>query len=45
MKLTIAFDRLRWEEKALSDAAESAGIVALLVDVMGLVLVVPKKSP
>ena len=45
MKLTIAFDRLRWEEKALSDAAESAGIEALLVDVKGLVFEVSKKSP
>ena len=45
MKLTITFDRLRWEEKALSDAAESAGIEASLVDVKGLVFEVPRKRP
>ncbi len=43
MKVTITFDRLRWEEKALSDAAESAGIEASLVDVKGLVFEIPKK--
>ncbi|MDG6987871.1 MAG: lysine biosynthesis protein LysX [Nitrososphaerota archaeon] len=43
MKLTITFDRLRWEEKALSDAAESAGLNPSLVDVKGLVFEIPKK--
>ncbi|HXY56314.1 MAG TPA: lysine biosynthesis protein LysX [Nitrososphaerales archaeon] len=43
MKLTITFDRLRWEEKALSDAAESAGLDSTLLDVKGLVFEVPKK--
>lgn len=45
MKLTITFDRLRWEEKALSDAAESAGLNPSLVDVKGLVFEIPKKRP
>jgi [lysine-biosynthesis-protein LysW]---L-2-aminoadipate ligase len=43
VKVTITFDRLRWEEKALRDAAESAGLDASLVDVKGLVFQVPKK--
>jgi [lysine-biosynthesis-protein LysW]---L-2-aminoadipate ligase len=43
VKVTITFDRLRWEEKALSDAAESAGIEASLVDVKGLVFEIPKR--
>jgi len=43
VKLTITFDRLRWEEKALSDAAETAGLEATLLDVKGLVFEVPKK--
>lgn len=43
MELTITFDRLRWEEKALGDAAESAGVKASLVDAKGLVLEVRKK--
>jgi [lysine-biosynthesis-protein LysW]--L-2-aminoadipate ligase len=45
VKLTITFDRLRWEEKALSDAAESAGLNPSLVDVKGLVFEIPKKRP
>ena len=45
MKLSIAFDRLRWEEKALYDAAGSAGLEASLVDVKGLVFEVPRKRP
>ena len=43
MKVSITFDRLRWEEKALSDAAESAGLDSTLLDVKGLVFEVPKK--
>ncbi len=43
MKVSITFDRLRWEEKALSDAAESAGLEASLVDAKGLVFEVPKR--
>lgn len=45
MKLTITFDRLRWEEKALSDAALAAGLEASLMDVKGFVFEVPKKRP
>ena len=45
MKLTITFDRLRWEEKALSDAAEAAGLESSLVDVKGLVFEVPTRRP
>lgn len=45
MKLSITFDRLRWEEKALSDAARSAGLEASLVDAKGLVFELPKKRP
>lgn len=45
MKVTITFDRLRWEEKALSDAAASAGLEAKLVDVKALVFEIPKKPP
>ncbi len=44
MKLSITFDRLRWEEKALMDAAGSAGLEASLVDVKGLVFDVSKKN-
>ena len=43
MKVSITFDRLRWEEKALKDAAESLGLQAALVDVKGLVFEVPKR--
>jgi [lysine-biosynthesis-protein LysW]---L-2-aminoadipate ligase len=43
MKVSIAFDRLRWEEKALKDAAETLGLQAELVDVKGLVFEVPKR--
>ena len=43
MKLTITFDRLRWEEKALSEAAGAAGIDTSLVDVKGLIFEVPKR--
>ncbi len=45
MKVSITFDRLRWEEKALSDAAEAAGLEASLVDVKGLIFEIPKKHP
>jgi [lysine-biosynthesis-protein LysW]---L-2-aminoadipate ligase len=45
VKVSITFDRLRWEEKALSDAAESAGLEASLVDAKGLIFEVPKKNP
>jgi [lysine-biosynthesis-protein LysW]--L-2-aminoadipate ligase len=43
VKVSIAFDRLRWEEKALKDAADSAGLKADLVDVKGLVFEVPRR--
>ncbi len=45
MKVSITFDRLRWEEKALSEAAEAAGLEASLVDSKGLIFEVPKKHP
>ncbi len=45
MKLSITFDRLRWEEKALSDAAESAGLESSLVDAKGLVFDLAKERP
>ncbi|QQG48465.1 MAG: lysine biosynthesis protein LysX [archaeon] len=45
MQLSIAFDRLRWEEKALKEAADKAGLQASLVDVKGLVFELPKKHP
>jgi len=45
VKVSITFDRLRWEEKALSEAAEAAGLEASLVDSKGLVFEVPKKHP
>jgi [lysine-biosynthesis-protein LysW]--L-2-aminoadipate ligase len=45
VKLSITFDRLRWEEKALKEAAESAGLEASLVDVKGFAFEVPKKRP
>ncbi len=45
MKVSITFDRLRWEEKALSEAAEAAGLEASLVDVKGLIFEIPKKHP
>jgi len=43
VKVTITFDRLRWEEKALRDAAESLGLQAELVDVKGMIFDIPKK--
>ena len=45
MKLGITFDRLRWEEKALKEAAESAGLETSLIDVKGLNFEVAKKRP
>jgi [lysine-biosynthesis-protein LysW]--L-2-aminoadipate ligase len=45
VKVSITFDRLRWEEKALSEAAEKAGLEASLVDSKGLVFEIPKKHP
>ena len=45
MKVSIAFDRLRWEEKALSEAARAAGLEASLVDSKGLIFEVPRKHP
>jgi [lysine-biosynthesis-protein LysW]---L-2-aminoadipate ligase len=45
VKVSITFDRLRWEEKALSEAAEEAGLDASLVDSKGLIFEVPKKHP
>ena len=45
MKVSITFDRLRWEEKALREAAEAAGLEAALVDSKGLTFEVPKGRP
>jgi len=45
VKVSITFDRLRWEEKALSEAAEVAGLEASLVDSKGLIFEVPKRHP
>jgi len=45
VKVSITFDRLRWEEKALSEAAEAAGLDASLVDVKGLIFEIPMKRP
>jgi [lysine-biosynthesis-protein LysW]--L-2-aminoadipate ligase len=45
VKASITFDRLRWEEKALIDAAGSAGLEAKLIDVKGLCFEIPKKRP
>ncbi len=45
MKVGITFDRLRWEEKALSEAAEAAGLEASLVDSKSLIFEVPRKRP
>ena len=42
MKVTITFDRLRWEEKALKDAADAAGAEASLVDAKSLIFQVPR---
>jgi [lysine-biosynthesis-protein LysW]---L-2-aminoadipate ligase len=43
LKVTITFDRLRWEEKALKDAADSAGAEATLVDAKALIFQVPRR--
>ncbi|HXW37797.1 MAG TPA: lysine biosynthesis protein LysX [Nitrososphaerales archaeon] len=44
MKLGIAFDRLRWEEKALKDEADALGVEASLVDAKGLIFDISKNS-
>lgn len=44
MKISIAFDRLRWEEKALNEAALKLGLDSSLVDVKGLVFQVGQKN-
>ena len=45
MQLTILFDRLRWEEKALKKEGENEGCEASLLDAKGLVFEVstPRK--
>jgi [lysine-biosynthesis-protein LysW]---L-2-aminoadipate ligase len=45
VQLGITFDRLRWEEKALKQAAESAGLKTSLIDVKSLNFEVGKKRP
>jgi [lysine-biosynthesis-protein LysW]---L-2-aminoadipate ligase len=42
MRVDILFDRLRWEEKALKEEADSLGADAALTDVKGLALEVSK---
>ncbi|MDG6898155.1 MAG: lysine biosynthesis protein LysX [Nitrososphaerota archaeon] len=44
MRASIAFDRLRWEEKALKDAAEAMGVEASLVDAKTLTFEVTRAS-
>lgn len=44
MRLGIAFDRLRWEEKALKDEAESLGIEASLLDAKSLTFDLSRKG-
>jgi [lysine-biosynthesis-protein LysW]--L-2-aminoadipate ligase len=44
LKVSIAFDRLRWEEKALSEAGKGVGLDSPLVDVKGLVFHVPSRD-
>ncbi len=44
MKASITFDRLRWEEKALKDAASSVGLDASLLDVKEMVFQIPGKQ-
>jgi len=44
LKVSIAFDRLRWEEKALMDAAGAVGLESSLVDAKRLVFEVPKRN-
>ena len=45
MKVSITFDRLRWEEKALLEAAEAEGVEASLVDSKGIITEVPGPRP
>ena len=45
MKASITFDRLRWEEKALKDAASSAGLDMSLVDVKEMSFLVSATRP
>ena len=44
MRLTIAFDRLRWEEKALKDEADSMGVETAMADAKTLVFEVTKRQ-
>ncbi|MCS4539229.1 MAG: lysine biosynthesis enzyme LysX, partial [Thaumarchaeota archaeon] len=44
MKLSITFDRLRWEEKALKEAADKMGLEAELVDTRQLALNITRKK-
>jgi [lysine-biosynthesis-protein LysW]---L-2-aminoadipate ligase len=45
VKVSITFDRLRWEEKALADAAAKTGLEAPLIDAKGLTFEVAKGRP
>jgi [lysine-biosynthesis-protein LysW]--L-2-aminoadipate ligase len=44
LRASIVFDRLRWEEKALKEAADAAGVEASLVDAKTLVFEVTGRS-
>lgn len=44
MKLSITFDRLRWEEKALKEEADKMGLEAELVDTRQLALNITRKK-
>jgi [lysine-biosynthesis-protein LysW]---L-2-aminoadipate ligase len=44
LRASIAFDRLRWEEKALKDAADAMGVEASLVDAKTLVFDVTRAA-
>ncbi len=44
MQVNIAFDRLRWEEKALRDEADSMGFDARLTDAKGLLFDVTSRD-
>jgi len=44
LRLSITFDRLRWEEKALKDEAESLGLQTTLVDAKGLIFDISQRS-
>jgi [lysine-biosynthesis-protein LysW]---L-2-aminoadipate ligase len=44
LEISIFYDRLRWEEKALADEARAVGLTANLVDARALAFDISKKS-